>query len=102
MALNREKSLREAIAQEETRLAELEHKLDASQRRLTELKQELTSIVSAPAVLSNQTAQPLADIPTTADGKIRLFRQLFRGRDDVYPKLWVNTKTGKKRVFTSL
>ncbi|MEW7979690.1 MAG: hypothetical protein AB2813_07795 [Candidatus Sedimenticola endophacoides] len=96
MALNREKSLREAIAQEETRLAELEHKLDASQRRLTELKQELTSIVSAPAVLSNQTAQPLADIPTTADGKIRLFRQLFRGRDDVYPKLWVNTKTGKK------
>ncbi|MEW8355739.1 MAG: DEAD/DEAH box helicase family protein [Candidatus Thiodiazotropha sp.] len=96
MALNREKSLREAIAQEETRLAELEHKLDASQRRLTELKQELTSIVSAPAVLSNQTAQPLADIPTTADGKIRLFHQLFRGRDDVYPKLWVNTKTGKK------
>jgi len=96
MGLNREKSLREAIAQEETRLAELEHKLDASQRRLTELKQELTSIDPAPAVLSDQTAQPLADIPTTADGKIRLFRQLFRGRDDVYPNLWVSTKTGRQ------
>ncbi len=96
MALTREKSLPDAIAQEETRLAELEHKLHASQRLVTALKQELSSLVSAQAVLSNQTAQPLADIPTTADGKIRLFRQLFRGRDDVYPKLWISTKTGRK------
>ncbi|HFD87216.1 MAG TPA: hypothetical protein ENJ35_06035 [Gammaproteobacteria bacterium] len=96
MALTREQSLREAIAHEETRLAELTNRRDESQRRLAELKQKLASIVSAPAVLSDQTVQSLADGPTTAEEKIRLFRQLFRGRDDVYPKLWISTKTGRK------
>ena len=28
--------------------------------------------------------------------KIALFSQLFRGREDVYPKLWQNKKTAKK------
>jgi hypothetical protein len=28
--------------------------------------------------------------------KVALFRSLFRGRDDVYPKLWENSRTGKK------
>ena len=28
--------------------------------------------------------------------KIRLFKSLFRGRDDVYARLWVSKKTGKK------
>jgi hypothetical protein len=28
--------------------------------------------------------------------KVALFLRLFRGRDDVYPKLWQNPKTGKK------
>jgi hypothetical protein len=27
---------------------------------------------------------------------VALFRQLFRGRDDLYPKLWTNTTTGRK------
>ena len=29
-------------------------------------------------------------------GKVALFRCLFRGRDDVYPRLWENARTGKK------
>lgn len=32
----------------------------------------------------------------TSDEKIALFLRLFRGREDVYPKLWQNQKTGKK------
>ena len=28
--------------------------------------------------------------------KIALFRRLFRGRTDVWPRLWLNTRTGKK------
>ena len=32
----------------------------------------------------------------TPDDKVTLFRRLFRGRDDVHPKLWRNQKTGKK------
>lgn len=29
------------------------------------------------------------------DERISLFRSLFRGRDDVYARLWVSRKTGK-------
>ena len=96
MALTREQSLREAIAREKERLAELAHRHDESRRRLAELKQELATSVSTPADLSAPAVQPRVDIPTTAEGKIHLFRKLFRGRDDVYPKLWVSTKTGRK------
>jgi len=35
-------------------------------------------------------------VPDSAEKKITLFRNLFRGREDVYPKLWISTKTGKK------
>jgi len=34
--------------------------------------------------------------PDTPAEKVRLFRQLFRGREDVFPKLWLSPKTGKK------
>ncbi len=34
--------------------------------------------------------------PETSAEKVTLFRQLFRGRDDLYPKLWTNTTTGRK------
>src|SRR5207249_1562960 len=32
---------------------------------------------------------------STADAKIRLFRSLFRGRDDIYPRRFESRKTGK-------
>src|SRR5579883_3476077 len=34
-----------------------------------------------------------ANAPTAE--KVALFRTLFRGREDVYPILWVNERTGK-------
>ena len=35
------------------------------------------------------------DQHSTADAKIKLFRSLFRGRDDVYPRRFESRKTGK-------
>ena len=32
----------------------------------------------------------------TPEDKVRLFRSLFRGREDVYSRLWENSRTGKK------
>src|SRR6266478_9466544 len=32
---------------------------------------------------------------STADAKIKLFRSLFRGRDDVYPRRFESRKTGR-------
>ena len=89
-------SLRQAIAREETQLAELAYKQNESRERLAALKAELATMESTPVVPSTPAIQPNVDIPTTAEGKISLFRQLFRGRDDVFPLLWISSKTGRK------
>jgi hypothetical protein len=96
VALTNAQSLREAIAREEAQLAELSHKQNESQKRLTAFKTELASMESNLVVPGSPSIPPGIDIPTTAEGKISLFRQLFRGRDDVFPKLWISTKTGRK------
>ncbi len=96
MALTKEQSLRQAISHEEAQLAELARKQNEGRERLVALKAELTTMESTPEVPSAPAIQPSDDIPTTTEGKISLFRQLFRGRDDVYPKLWISTKTGRK------
>lgn len=34
--------------------------------------------------------------PVTSGEKVALFRSLFRGREDIYPKFWSNARTGRK------
>jgi superfamily II DNA or RNA helicase len=96
MALTKEQSLRQAIAREETLFADLACKHKKSQARLEALKAKLTAMEPAPTLSSTQTVQPGTDVPTTAEEKISLFRQLFRGRNDVFPLLWISSKTGRK------
>ena len=38
---------------------------------------------------------PLVNQQSPAEAKIRLFRSLFRGREDVYPRRFESRKTGK-------
>jgi len=96
MALTKEQSLREAIAHEETQLAKLADKYNKTQERLASLKTELATMEPTLIVPSSPEIQTSGQIPTTAEGKISLFRQLFRGRDDVFPLLWISSKTGRK------
>jgi superfamily II DNA or RNA helicase len=82
------------IADLQSRLAELDRErasiLNAieqlQQRRLAEVPPARTSqmagVVARPTALSNAE-------------KVALFRSLFRGRDDVFPRRWENAKTGK-------
>ncbi len=39
---------------------------------------------------------PRVTAASSTKDKITLFRKLYRGREDVYPALWVNERTGKK------
>jgi hypothetical protein len=55
-----------------------------AQARIRSLQRELAAPLLSPAG------------PTTAEGKVALFRCLFRGRDDVFPKLWINPRTNRK------
>jgi superfamily II DNA or RNA helicase len=88
-----------AISHGESRLAELDKERHNILAELRSLKAELL-------ILTNSSLDSNKDTPISSDGiiskisspeeKIALFRSLFRGRVDVYPRLWISRKTGKK------
>jgi hypothetical protein len=85
----------------QARLAALGHESDQLCERLDELRRELER-VGQPAgrhlpIASNGTAAiEAATAPSTSAEKVALFKTLFRGRTDVFPKYWENAKTGRK------
>lgn len=90
---------------------DLRRQLDAARRECDRLENEVTRLrrllglpaESLPSNVAERAAvllpleEPLppvnANSPTSK--KIALFRTLFRGREDVYPVLWINQRTGK-------
>jgi len=90
------KSLQTEIALEEARLAELDDDRTRVSRRISELKSKLSSLQTAEDYRqpATETALPIRNAPSTSAQKIALFMELFRGRPDVYPKLWINKKKG--------
>ena len=87
------------IAHEKARLADLDGQRERARRRVVDLQAELAA-ASMPGA-SNSQAAPLpvvreTAVPRAASEKVFLFRELFRGRMDVFPKRWVNAKKGTK------
>jgi hypothetical protein len=62
-----------------------------------ELEARLTQLLAAQAVKDSQPPTDHAPVTNASSpaAKIALFRSLFRGREDVFPKRWENTKTGR-------
>ena len=81
----------EAITHEEAQLARLDLERQAILDRLHDLRQQLSAIDIAPSLHQ----EPSVLSPTV---KISLFRSLFRGREDVYPKLWIS-KNGDRKGY---
>lgn len=82
-----------------------DEKIRSIESRLTALEKERSDLLNE---LKNLRAQqenqkPIAVLgrpallktPETNDEKTELFINLFRGREDIYPKRWENNKTGK-------
>ncbi len=69
------------------RLARLAEEKDALEARLAALES------SVPTSLEESPRQGRVNEHSPAREKIALFRSLFRGRDDVYPKRWENART---------
>ena len=77
----------------------LKQRLEALESEKSELLAELTRLQR------NQDAVAEARAPSAATGsvnaaadaaaKIKLFRSLFRGRDEVFPRRWQNVNSGK-------
>jgi len=97
MDLNNQKSLLESIAKAEARLKELDDEKTNVAETLARLRNRLV-LLSETQVVKEQTLQFYQSVTKDSppEDKIRLFRSLFRGRDDVYPRFWESKKTGKK------
>ena len=91
---SRRQTLESEIAGEEASLRRLEAEQAEAKARLSALRSDLAALdlVSLPARAPTAT---VADGPQTPAEKVKLFRQLFRGRPDLYPTRFVSKKTGK-------
>jgi len=82
-------ALRAAIAQAEARKAALTTALGQTSVEIAGLVRQLEKLEDA-------RPTPVTGVPATPSAKIALFRRLFRGRTDVWPRLWWSAHTGKK------
>lgn len=88
-----------AISHKESCLAELDKERHKILAELESLNAELLKLTNhTPDITSNITDSPHKNISkiSSPEEKIALFGRLFRGRVDVYPRLWISRKTGKK------
>ena len=77
------------IEAEEAALASLDHERSEIKKRLTELNRQLKlQGESSPRVAVTFPAQA----PSSNEAKIALFRDLFRGRAEVFPTRWQNQR----------
>jgi superfamily II DNA or RNA helicase len=91
MKKNNRDRLIETIALEEARLI----RLDADRQTLLDSLQYLRRQLSA----IDAASSPAIETSTLSSAaKITLFRSLFKGREDVYPKLWVS-KNGDRKGY---
>jgi superfamily II DNA or RNA helicase len=85
--------LTDAIAKAEARVAELEAARAAELERIAELTAQLSA--TPPPACPPQLVSIGRLAPRSPAEKVRIFRDLFRGRSDVYPTRFVSKKTGK-------
>ena len=81
------------LAREKSYLAELESCREAVRSRMEVLRAKL---IALSAEEPTESAMPVAlDAQATPADKVRLFRALFRGREDIFPTRFTSKKTGK-------
>ena len=91
----RRDELEAEIAREEQRLAGLRVEVEATRARLAALREELAAAPLVGIVTPPEPVPARASAPATNSAKVALFRLLFRGREDIFPRRWDNVKTGK-------
>ena len=79
----------EEAARIRERLAQLGAEQEALKARLAEIETQRPIAENGPRPAASVTGL------SPAHDKIAIFRSLFGGREDVYPKRWENAKTGK-------
>lgn len=80
-------SLHEKVSILESQLEELGKRKSQLQNELENARRELQGLLSSPSIEKNKNF--------SSSEKLSIFMNLFRGRDDVFPKRWDNQKSGK-------
>lgn len=83
------------LGRAEARLAALDSERVELLSRITALRAELRSAPLHPIITVAPPPASVALAPATQGEKVSLFRSLFRGRTDVYPRRWENARSGK-------
>ena len=86
---NDRKLIIEQIRLDESRLAKLDEERRDIANRLNQLRTRLTT-------LAPEDTSPEEPSPLTRTDKINLFRSLFRGKEDIFPKLWISRDGDRK------
>ena len=83
------------IEELERRLALLDQERRHLAARLDGLRCLRSTGEANPRWIASGATEPPVTMRSPAAEKIALFRRLFRGREDVFPRRWENTRTGK-------
>ena len=83
------------IAREESRLAALNADVEESRARLAALRNKLAAGPLVQIVIPPKSDSVMIATPMTNAAKVALFKSLFRGREDVFPRRWENAKKHK-------
>ena len=89
-------ALARAIGEAEANVRRLDAAHGEAKARLGALRAELAELdARSETPAKSKTVAPSKNEPRTPAEKVKLFRELFRGRPDVYPTRFVSKKTGK-------
>lgn len=83
------------IAREESRLVGLRTEVETAKARIAGLREQLAALPVSQVPRQPGLVCDVTNVPATNAAKVDLFRSLFRGRDDVFPRRWENVKKGK-------
>jgi len=92
--LNNQKPIDAQIQSAEQELAVLDEKRKALQARIEQLKRQ-KQLIADEQLLFDRLSELNVTNDSTQEQKISLFRSLFRGREDVYPRRFESKRTGK-------
>ena len=92
----RRRILAEQIAREEQHISEIDAELEHRRALVSSFKEQLAAIeprADRPTALDEGATSTTATL--SSEEKVRLFRSLFRGREDVFARRWESRRTGK-------
>jgi superfamily II DNA or RNA helicase len=82
------------ISREESWLARFKAEVTSAGARLADLREQLAALPTNLIPAQPEIIADVAGVRATNAAKVALFRSLFRGREDVYPRRWENAKKG--------